>query len=97
MDWLPHTTRAALTGLRKRGYAIERTRREDKTTRYRATPPEGRPCVKAGASRPAEAYLRVFPTVKTETGFREPEKAARILQRAPKSDAERANSRPLTC
>jgi hypothetical protein len=25
-DWLPHTTRAALTGLRKRGYAIERKR-----------------------------------------------------------------------
>jgi hypothetical protein len=24
--WLPHTTRAALTGLRKRGYAIERSR-----------------------------------------------------------------------
>ena len=23
--WLPHTTRAVLTGLRKRGYAIERT------------------------------------------------------------------------
>ena len=32
-DWLPHTTRAALTGLRKRGYAIER-RREDDATRY---------------------------------------------------------------
>jgi hypothetical protein len=40
-DWLPHTTRAALTGLRHRGYAIERTRSEDKITRYRATPPEG--------------------------------------------------------
>jgi hypothetical protein len=26
--WLPHTTRAALTGLRKRGYAIERSRSE---------------------------------------------------------------------
>jgi hypothetical protein len=26
--WLPHTTRAALTGLRKRGYAIERERSE---------------------------------------------------------------------
>ncbi len=23
-DWLPHTTRAALTGLRKKGYRIER-------------------------------------------------------------------------
>src|SRR3984893_16354596 len=26
--WLPHTTRAAMTGLRKRGFAIERTREE---------------------------------------------------------------------
>ena len=31
--WLPHTTRAALTGLRQRGYAIERNR-ENATTRY---------------------------------------------------------------
>jgi hypothetical protein len=29
--WLPHTTRAALTGLRKRGYAIERSRSERST------------------------------------------------------------------
>jgi Protein of unknown function (DUF3489) len=28
--WLPHTTRAALTGLRKRGFAIERIRNETK-------------------------------------------------------------------
>jgi Protein of unknown function (DUF3489) len=28
--WLPHTTRAALTGLRKRGYAVERVRDESK-------------------------------------------------------------------
>jgi hypothetical protein len=40
-DWLPHTTRAALTGLRHRGYTIERTRGDDKITRYRATLPEG--------------------------------------------------------
>ena len=32
--WLPHTTRAALTGLRKRGFAIDRARGEDKITRY---------------------------------------------------------------
>ena len=32
-DWLPHTTRAALTGLRKRGFQIER-RRDEKVTRY---------------------------------------------------------------
>jgi Protein of unknown function (DUF3489) len=29
--WLPHTTRAALTGLRKRGFAIERSRDEQGT------------------------------------------------------------------
>jgi hypothetical protein len=32
-NWLPHTTRAALTGLRKRGYAITRDR-SDGITRY---------------------------------------------------------------
>jgi Protein of unknown function (DUF3489) len=32
-DWLPHTTRAALTGLRKRGYSITRDR-SDGATRY---------------------------------------------------------------
>jgi Protein of unknown function (DUF3489) len=34
-DWQPHTTRAALTGLRKRGYRIEKARGEDDATRYR--------------------------------------------------------------
>lgn len=29
--WLPHTTRAALTGLRKKGHALEKTRRDDVT------------------------------------------------------------------
>jgi hypothetical protein len=29
--WLPHTTRAALTGLRKKGHVIERTKRNDET------------------------------------------------------------------
>lgn len=29
--WLPHTTRAALTGLRKKGHAIERSKREEAT------------------------------------------------------------------
>lgn len=32
--WLPHTTRAALTGLRKKGHAIERFKR-DEVTCYR--------------------------------------------------------------
>jgi hypothetical protein len=34
-EWLPHTTRAALTGLRKRGYRIEKERREGGRTIYR--------------------------------------------------------------
>ncbi len=32
--WLPHTLRAALTGLRKRGYLIERTRTDGGATIY---------------------------------------------------------------
>lgn len=32
--WLPHTTRAALTGLRKKGHAIERGTRDGGTTAY---------------------------------------------------------------
>jgi hypothetical protein len=30
-DWLPHTTRAALTGLRKKGHAVERAKIDGKT------------------------------------------------------------------
>ena len=37
--WLPHTTRAALTGLRKRGYTVERSRAEGKTSIYRIAKP----------------------------------------------------------
>lgn len=29
--WLPHTTRAALTGLRKKGHVIEKSKRDDAT------------------------------------------------------------------
>ncbi|MEN2787328.1 DUF3489 domain-containing protein [Sphingomonas qilianensis] len=29
--WLPHTTRAALTGLRKKGYQIDKSKRDDQT------------------------------------------------------------------
>jgi hypothetical protein len=36
--WLPHSTRAALTGLRKRGYAVERIRQETKGSLYRIVP-----------------------------------------------------------
>jgi len=38
--WLPHTTRAALTGLRKKGHVLERSRREaDGKTVYRIVSP----------------------------------------------------------
>ena len=33
--WLPHTTRAALTGLRRKGFALDKSRREDGKTAYR--------------------------------------------------------------
>jgi hypothetical protein len=33
--WLPHTTRAVLSGLRKRGHVIERMRDDDGRSRYR--------------------------------------------------------------
>ena len=35
--WLPHTIRAALTGLRKKGHVIERSKRGDETC-YRIAP-----------------------------------------------------------
>jgi hypothetical protein len=43
MGWLPHTTRAALTGLRKRGYtiAIDRTDKPGGSV-YRIAPTEMR-------------------------------------------------------
>ncbi len=36
--WLPHTTRAALTGLRKAGHEIARDKAEDGTSTYRILP-----------------------------------------------------------
>ena len=38
--WLPHTTRAALTGLRRRGFAIEREATDDGRSRYRVAAAE---------------------------------------------------------
>ncbi|WP_246604998.1 DUF3489 domain-containing protein [Aquisediminimonas sediminicola] len=35
--WLPHTCRAFLTGLRKKGRELERDKREDGTTIYKTT------------------------------------------------------------
>ena len=57
--WLPHTTRAALSGLRKAGHAVVTEKRADgKPTRYRiaaqnggASPGDGLPSV-TGASAP---------------------------------------------
>lgn len=46
LGWQPHTTSATMTGLRKRGYAIERQARDGKPSIYRidteksAPPPE---------------------------------------------------------
>ena len=37
--WLPHTTRAALTGLRKKGYAID-SDKVDGIRTYRAVAPQ---------------------------------------------------------
>lgn len=38
--WLPHTTRAALTGLRRKGHRLERSRRESGVSVYRINSPE---------------------------------------------------------
>ena len=38
--WLPHTTRAALTGLRRKGCTLEKSGREDGRTAYRIVPPD---------------------------------------------------------
>ena len=39
--WLPHTTRAALTGLRRKGCTLEKSSREDGKTAYRIELPVG--------------------------------------------------------
>ena len=51
--WLPHTTRAALTGLRQSGYAITRTRAEDNRTIYRLAP-AAEPASAQATPEPAE-------------------------------------------
>ena len=38
--WLPHTTRAALTGLRRKGFSLDKSSREDGKTAYRIVPPD---------------------------------------------------------
>ncbi len=39
LGWQPHTVRAALTGLRKKGYRVTAEKNDDGATVYRATPP----------------------------------------------------------
>jgi hypothetical protein len=39
LGWQPHTVRAALTGLRQKGYAVAREKNRKGETVYRATPP----------------------------------------------------------
>lgn len=41
LGWLPHTVRAALTGLRRKGYVVAREKAKDGSSVYRATPPAG--------------------------------------------------------
>jgi hypothetical protein len=48
--WLPHTTRAALTGLRQKGYTIEKSKNAESATVYRLDKDAGR---KSGAADPA--------------------------------------------
>jgi hypothetical protein len=54
-SWLPHTTRAALTGLRKRGYSIERVPGSDGNSSYRIASPSAPEQMEgvSGASMPA--------------------------------------------
>jgi hypothetical protein len=47
-NWLPHTTRAVLTGLRKRGFGVERETVKDKPSVYRITA-DGAASIKARA------------------------------------------------
>jgi hypothetical protein len=51
--WLPHTTRAALTGLRQNGYEITRTRSEDGRSLYRIMNSKGPTSVPAAAASEA--------------------------------------------
>lgn len=53
--WLPHTTRAAITGVRKRGYSVVRERSGEGGSVYRLSdkPTEGAPAIAGSGERPA--------------------------------------------
>ena len=53
--WLPHTTRAALTGLRRRGYAVLREPDGEGVSRYRIEVEAPKPARKARGRRAAPA------------------------------------------
>ena len=53
-QWLPHTTRAALTGLRKKGYEVAKSKGEDSKTVYRIEP-EAEPSNVPAAGASSEA------------------------------------------
>jgi hypothetical protein len=64
--WLPHTTRAALTGLRQRGHALARSRDAAGRTVYRIAAPEPAPGPVTAAESGAQiapAETRPVPTV----------------------------------
>ncbi len=52
LGWQPHTVRAALSGLRQRGYAVARSKNEQGETIYRANPPQS---ASADSGKAAEA------------------------------------------
>jgi len=59
--WLPHTVRAALTGLRQRGFEIERLAGEDGRSVYRLRGPEPEAPTPAGAAaRPRPTHARAL-------------------------------------
>ncbi len=60
--WLPHTTRAALTGLRRRGFAIERVPADGGRSLYRVAAPEPETTIRSPA--PAGAAGRQSPRLK---------------------------------
>ena len=72
-DWLPHTTRAALTGLRKRGYVVTIDQADKaRGSVYRIEPTEKR-------DDSAAPHVEAAPTCEAPTG--RPERAARQRSR----------------
>ena len=64
-DWLAHTTRAALTGLRKRGYAVAIDRSDDKRGSFYRIP--------AGETGPGEGLANSVTARRKEQGGSEPQ------------------------